>query len=846
MKSNKCLAVLLAASMLAGGAAVTASAANESETETYVLMNIPYSEFYQADIRNEVQVDAYTSATKTKTRTGTLAGGSYHTDSSGDAITGVTFPVKLVGEVDLGSFKQVSDSDSLEITVTNRGKTNTATYSGKETLFENPSYSYYVLDSKPEFYKEAVQNPDGSLSFSETKGEAEEIIAQAELTKDSKYGDYQLNISSDALTSTDEKTITVYGVVLETEEGDSYGLRHLENIWRNTALAWCTGYTQTVHGCQTSSAHYESIPGQTINKIIYYTSDGIKTISNLSLYVDPEKYALMNIPYSEFYASELENDIAVDAFTSATLAKTRNSGLAGGSYHAKDDGSEITGITYPVKLGDVDLSSYRRITDSDRYEATVTNRGKTTTTVYEGKDALFGSETYAYYILDEMPDYYKTVSDNGDGTLAFSKDNTPAQTIEAQAELTTETKYGDYQLNISSEALTNTDEKTLTVYGVVLETEEGDSYGLRHLENIWRNTALAWCTGFTDEVHGCLTSSAHYEKMMGQTINKITYFTDDGKKTFDTNIYVPIKTGASAFVESAAVSAGKTNFTANLFAEDFAYSYTVTNDSDETVNLTIADNTITYPTDTPKGKYTLTISDTNGKYASVPANFELTVAAPVRFNEKIIGEEPGLIAADGTNEEEFTDFLENIAQVTVGDQTYSASGKGAVKIIDTETGLLDLSNTDIFAEDTDEFTLTVKATGYDTITFTLSRNETPTDEPTDTPTDKPTDEPTDTPTDKPTDKPTNESPDKPIEQPADEPVNKPIDQQPIDQSTDKSIDKPADESRTTSDTNTPTGNTNSVDIPNTSDTATTGAVIALLAASAGAMLLFRRKKDNEK
>jgi len=94
---------------------------------------------------------------------------------------------------------------------------------------------------------------------------------------------------------------------------------------------------------------------------LYYTSDGIKTISNLSLYVDPEKYALMNIPYSEFYASELENDVPVDVYTSATLAKTRNSGLAGGSYHAKDNGSEITGITYPVKLGDVDLSAYRRM-----------------------------------------------------------------------------------------------------------------------------------------------------------------------------------------------------------------------------------------------------------------------------------------------------------------------------------------------------------------------------------------------------------------------------------------------------------------------------------------------------
>ena len=847
MKSSKYLAVLLTAAMLASSAAITASANNGPETETYVLMNIPYSEFYQADVRNDVGVDAFTSATKAKTRTGTLAGGSYHTDSSGDAVEGVTFPVKLVGEVDLSAFKRVTDSDSLEITVTNRGKTNTTTYTGKETLFENPDYSYYVLDSVPSFYKEAVQNPDGSLSFSETKGESEEINATVELTKDSRYGDYQMNITSDVLSNSGDNAVTVYGVVISTEEGNDYGLRHLENIWRNTALAWCTGYTQTVHGCETSSAHYEAMAGQTINKVTYYTSNGIKTISDLSLYVDPEKYALMNIPYSEFYASELENEAPVDVFTSATMAKTRNSGLAGGSYHAKNDGSEITGITYPVKLGDVDLSSYRRITDSDSYEATVTNRGKTTTTVYEGKDALFGSETYSYYILDEMPSYYKTVSYDDDGKLSFGKDNTAPQTIEAEAELTTETKYGDYQLNITSDALTSTDEHPVTVYGVMLSTEEGDSYGLRHLENIWRNTALAWCTGFTNQVHGCVTSSAHYEKMMGQTINKVTYFTSDGKKTFDTSIYVPVKTGASAAVQSAAVSDGQTTFTADSFAEDFAYTYTVTNDSDSVVDMTVADGTVTYPTDTPQGKYTLTISDANGKYASVVTDFELTVVAPAQFNGKIISEEPGLIAAEGASEDDFADFLQNIAQVTVGDKTFNASGKGAVKLIDSDTGLIDISNTDVFAEDANEFTITVKATGYDPLTFTLARTQAPVDDPEDDPKDKPSDNPTDEPTDKPSDQPTDKPTDKPASEQPDKSADNPSSEPADDPKKVPTKENPADGNSNTPATPSQTENGQGADVPKTADSAAAaGAVMALLAMSAGAIMLLERKRKNEK
>ena len=44
-------------------------------------MNIPYADFYKAELNNTVKVDATTSATKTKTRS-TLANGSYHADNT--------------------------------------------------------------------------------------------------------------------------------------------------------------------------------------------------------------------------------------------------------------------------------------------------------------------------------------------------------------------------------------------------------------------------------------------------------------------------------------------------------------------------------------------------------------------------------------------------------------------------------------------------------------------------------------------------------------------------------------------------------------------------------------------
>ena len=268
-------------------------------------------------------------------------------------------------------------------------------------MFENENYAYYPLTSAPSIYKELTVNTDGSLSFGKVVGEVSVAdSAAAELSDESRYGDYQISISGLDL---DINSDQVYGVVLGTKEGSSYGLRHLENIWRGTNLAWCAGITTSVHGSPTSSSHYRSIMGQTIDTITYYTSKGIIEIpADLYVPVKSLGYVLMNIPYADFYAAEVNNQVPVDGVSSATLGKPRTSTLAGGSYHVGSDGSDITGITFPVKVDkNVDLTGYKKVTDSDSVSITVTNRGQTTTTVYSGKDALFENESYAYYELNE-------------------------------------------------------------------------------------------------------------------------------------------------------------------------------------------------------------------------------------------------------------------------------------------------------------------------------------------------------------------------------------------------------------------------------------------------------------
>lgn len=1282
-------------------AAVAALKPKPSESEkpdvttgTYVLMNIPYDQFYAADVNNSVKVDAFTSATKNKVRTAGLAGGSYHVNASGDEITGVTFPVKVGEGVDLSKYTKVTDESSVDITVTNRGQTSTTTYTGKDALFESASYSYYTLSEAPSYYKEVTLNADGNLSFGKTQGTVNTVSGVTpELTTQSSYGDYQLDL--DGLENTISQSGTqVYGVIVSTKEGNDYGMRHLENIWRVTELAWCTGFTSVVHNCPTSSEHYKSMMGQHINKVTYYTSKGIYevpvadlyvpkkagqtvkvadakvsageaelTVSNLptdfspeykiagldftvengkivfknakkgkytltvsdknnnyadmtttfilsvdsapasynndnenpaitknadasdeefadyinnitsvsvngksyaasgrravkvinedgslktdatpfaegdtfeiavtstgypevkftytknaqeeykyvyaamtwaeywaaegvqaagdssssseldtrneadkgafdavtratanhglhrgsfqcvdvieaengktyevshwsadgkeitltngkvikfnrgeitdtdgtvtklkvhevtglkyvpvkvasadyeafcrkyhvvenggelaggygeyklqaysgwkanvteatnglktatknadgsfrfsarqkgtesgiadqilkiapsaeaagltvkeakgsygeflrvyltgdygdlganmqavtwtyygndstysnakAIYgtkfaadnwmhkthgiqlgltkslrctlpegtdgtgywtitisalgyqdvtyqfqatdenivkekeeevttdelkraiekaealtesdytadswasmqtelqeakdelkapktqatvdeavshlnaaiealvkVQKETYVLMNIPYDQFYKADVNNDVKVDAFTSATKNKVKTGSLAGGSYHVDNTGDEITGVTFPVKVpAGTDLSKYTQVTDDSKVEITVTNRGQTSTTEYNGKDALFESASYSYYTLSEEPSYYKELTVNADGSFSFGATQGTATTITegVTADLMTESRYGDYQLDL--DGLTDTIPTGTAIYGVIVSTTEGSDYGMRHLENIWRVTELAWSTGFTTAVHNCPTSSEHYKAMMGQHINKVTYYTANGIYKIpvggDEGLYVPVKFDTSAVaVADAELKDGETSVATTIsgltLPEGFDAEYTV----DGATAIVKGEKLILK--DVKKGAYTLTITDKSGKYAPISVGFEVYAETiPASYNENT--EKPGLTKAAGSTDAEFADYIKNITSVSVNGKSYAASGRGAVKLFNDDGTLI--TDATPFAEG-DSFEIVVTATGYKDLSFTYKK-----------------------------------------------------------------------------------------------------------------------------
>ena len=300
---KKGLTVAMAAAMLAGpvsvpavfnnGVAVVKADETNKGQDVYVLMNIPYADFYKAELNNTVKVDATTSATKTKTRS-TLANGSYHADNTGDHISGITYPVKIKAGTDLSKLTKITDASKVSITVNMKGKETTTEYKGKDALFESADYSYYELGTTaPAYYKELTVNEDGSYSFGKTTA-TEKTVEGAAIEKfktSSKYGDYQLNLNFDKVADSDQISgnTKVLAAVITTTDGTQYGLRHVENIWKGTEFAWGTGFTTQSHDCPISGEHYASMMGKTIDAVTYYTENGVVKYDIDNTYV-PKKF----------------------------------------------------------------------------------------------------------------------------------------------------------------------------------------------------------------------------------------------------------------------------------------------------------------------------------------------------------------------------------------------------------------------------------------------------------------------------------------------------------------------------------------------------------------------------
>ncbi len=411
-------------------------------------------------------------------------------------------------------------------------------------------------------------------------------------------------------------------------------------------------------------------------------------------------YVQMNIPYADFYAAEINNEDAVDAVTSATNTKSIKSDdgqLVGGTYNDYDAEAwaagtqkevHIKGVSYPVAIKTSDLKKL------------------------EEKQSK--QDDYYFTVLDSTPAAYKTVTVGKDGKLSFGKAEGKTTKLEAKTSLSTSTVWGDYLLDVDTDVF-----GTNNVYGVVVTAEKDGKttdYGMRQEENIWRRTEIAWSSGIRKtEPHGNTLNYEHYVGLMGSTIKSVTYYTADGAYTIDADLYVPVKFTTDNFaVENALIDSGSTSVELKDFPKDYDAEYKVTDaNGNELEGASVKDGKISWKGTAATGKYTLTVSDKSGKYASFSTSFELQTEAVVATYDAENGK---LVKAEDATDEQFANYLSNITSVTIGDTTYNASGRGAVKII-KEDGSIDFDatygkdKTPIF-EAGKEYNLEVAATGY--------------------------------------------------------------------------------------------------------------------------------------
>ena len=441
-----------------------------------------------------------------------------------------------------------------------------------------------------------------------------------------------------------------------------------------------------------------------------YWKSSIDATPDLSKYEIPANsgYVLMNIPYAEFYAAEKDaNGTAaqVDAVSSATKQKTRST-LAAGSYHKNADGTDISGVIYPVYVPDLSaLRGYKQVKDSDTLTITVTLKGKEIKTTYTGKDTLFENPDYAYYLLSETPKSYKELTVVGD-KLHFGKATAAITEFGGTSViLKTGSHRAYYKLKVTKGL---PEDIASMVSAVTLHTTDDQTYGLRHVAEIWRGTEL----GFED--------TGVYAGLQGKTIDKITYYLNDGTvRTISASTKVPVSTkSVKAVVENALNTAHETTITVAL-PKDFEARYEVASGSTDlsAYNFTVANGKLTWK-DTPAfGAYTLTITDANDVYAPVSTNFELKTADIIA---KYDASKKALVkASDAITEEQFAAYLKAISAVSVDGTSYAASGKGSVTIVKTD-GVIDLTAQPFSKGEGASYNLVVKATGYQDLTFTVT------------------------------------------------------------------------------------------------------------------------------
>ena len=236
-------------------------------------------------------------------------------------------------------------------------------------------------------------------------------------------------------------------------------------------------------------------------------------------------YALVNIPYSVFYAAEGVSFMDdVDAVSSATN-KTGNYGKAGGVYHSGvtaeiaedgtvtavggENGSQPQGVIFAVKadsIADIAALGGSRVDDDAHVTIATVGRGQSSYTELYGYETLVEMPAYSYYVLSEEPEFYLELED---GKLTGTADQESYQIGLTDVTVQYGTNWGDIQLTPSVDSTS-----PFLINAVVLTAEDAagneTKVGLYALDQIWANNSLGWKVDVTEGLDGKTLTGIRY------------------------------------------------------------------------------------------------------------------------------------------------------------------------------------------------------------------------------------------------------------------------------------------------------------------------------------------------
>lgn len=460
-----------------------------------------------------------------------------------------------------------------------------------------------------------VSSPNGAAAISVSGGSVGTVTAKSDLSLSGSVSNVAV---TDKATLTVEKNASVGTVTVSAAGSKVTGDGKVTNVQANANNVTVTSKGAKVtagSGVSGVKAGDKAVDSGKTETVGTASSSGGSSSGGSSSSRSDYSYVLMNIPYGEFYKAELnENAAAVDAVSSATKNKTRIGTLAGGSYHVKSDGTDITGVTYPVRVKTSDLSGLKQVTDSDSVSITASKDGEAVTSTYNGRDALFENASYSYYVLSDTPSYYKEATlTNGRWSFgkaigAVSEDTATISKFKISGH------HADYEMTVENDKIEKAKKDKKKVYAVVLTATDGSSCGLHHVTEIWKVAKL----GFS-------ANSA----LAGKTISAVTYYTEDGiiKLNLAKKLYATTVTAAEADFSS-----GETTVSfSNDLPSDFDAEYSVTVDDKESNFFQYDPKTrkVTWNKDAeaPSGTYQLVITDKNNNYVPIIAQINLNVYA---------------------------------------------------------------------------------------------------------------------------------------------------------------------------------------------------------------------------